>query len=95
MNLLFSSFRRKAGVHTATARAARSPVRPMRLARTFVETGDERCPLAGIWSRLSNHDPATHNPEPEDPEIARPVMGTLLPWRAFNPLLTAFPYRTL
>ena len=26
----------------------------MHLTRTFVETGDERCPIAGIWSRLDN-----------------------------------------
>ena len=49
------------------------------LVRTFVETGDERCPIAGIWSRLDT-DVAT-----DDPEIQRPALRRLLPWRAFLP----------
>ena len=28
------------------------------LTRAFVETGDERCPLAGIWSHLPEMDAA-------------------------------------
>jgi len=50
----------------------------LHLTRTFVETGDERCPIAGIWSRLEND--ATD----DDAELARPVMGRLLRWRAFS-----------
>ena len=50
----------------------------MHLTRTFVETGDERCPIAGIWSPLEND--ATD----DDGELARPAMGRLLRWRAFS-----------
>ncbi|HXS13793.1 MAG TPA: hypothetical protein VN734_13880 [Acidobacteriaceae bacterium] len=49
----------------------------MHLTRTFVETGDERCPIAGIWSRLENDATA------DDDELARPASWRLLPWRAF------------
>ena len=49
----------------------------MHLARTFVETGDERCPIAGIWSRLEQDATA------DDGELPRPAMWRLLPWRAF------------
>ena len=50
----------------------------MHLTRTFVETGDERCPIAGIWSRLEN-DAAV-----DDSELSRPAAWRLLPWRAFS-----------
>jgi hypothetical protein len=50
----------------------------MHLTRTFVETGDERCPIAGIWSRLDN-DAAT-----DDGELLRPVIRRSLLWRAFS-----------
>jgi len=49
----------------------------MHLTRTFVETGDERCPIAGIWSRLENDATA------DDSELTRPASWRLLPWRAF------------
>lgn len=49
----------------------------MHLTRTFVETGDERCPIAGIWSRLE--DDATA----DDSELARPAQRRLLLGRAF------------
>jgi hypothetical protein len=78
MSILFSS-RGKSPLN-ATAPAA---VHPMHLARTFVETGDERCPLAGIWSRLSDTDSTA-----DDPELPWPAMWMLLPWRAFHPALT-------
>ena len=39
----------------------------MLLTRTFVETGDERCPIAGIWSRLDSEATA------DDSELARPA----------------------
>jgi len=57
----------------------------MNLTRTFVETGDERCPIAGIWSRLEN-DAAT-----DDSELTRPAIWRLLRWRAclFGPYLPA------
>lgn len=51
----------------------------MHLIRTFVETGDERCPIAGIWSRLGTD--ATD----DDGELLRPAAWRLLlPWRAFS-----------
>jgi hypothetical protein len=71
---LFPAFRRKAQSNNFAPKTGKS----MRLTRTFVETGDERCPLAGIWSRIEDCDPAI-----DDPEITRPAMWRLLPWRAF------------
>ncbi|HTV07499.1 MAG TPA: hypothetical protein VMD97_00475 [Candidatus Aquilonibacter sp.] len=50
----------------------------MHLTRSFVETGDERCPIAGIWSRMENE--ATT----DDGELTRPALWKLLPWRAFS-----------
>jgi hypothetical protein len=44
----------------------------MRLTRTFVETGDERCPIAGIWSRLESDATA------DEGELFRPAMWRLL-----------------
>ena len=68
---------------TALASAGTRPAqRPVLLARTFVETGDERCPIAGIWSRIDC------DPIADDPELARPAMRRLLSWRAFHTLLT-------
>jgi len=52
----------------------------MHLTRTFVETGDERCPIAGIWSRL---DTDAMN---DDGDLSRPAMRRLLSWRAFLPV---------
>jgi len=56
--------------------------RPIRLTRNFVETGDERCPIAGIWSRLEC------DPIADDPESTRPAMRRLGPWRAVHLPLT-------
>jgi hypothetical protein len=53
----------------------------MHLVRTFVETGDERCPIAGIWSRLENDATA------DDSELTRPALRRFLHWRAFLPEL--------
>ena len=50
----------------------------MHLTRTFVETGDERCPIAGIWSRLENDATA------DDSELTRPAAWRFLSWRAFS-----------
>jgi hypothetical protein len=44
------------------------------LTRSFVETGDERCPLAGIWSRLPETDSAVD----DEPGLTWPVRGVLL-----------------
>lgn len=70
---LFQTTRRPAYPQTSSLQKRPS------LVRTFVETGDERCPIAGIWSRLDT-DVAT-----EDPELPLPAMRRLLPWRAFLP----------
>jgi hypothetical protein len=48
----------------------------MHLTRTFVETGDERCPIAGIWSRLESDATA------DEAELCWPAMRRLLRWRA-------------
>jgi hypothetical protein len=50
----------------------------MHLTRTFVKSGDERCPIAGIWSRLESEAAA------DDSELSRPAAWRLLPWRAFS-----------
>lgn len=60
-----------------------SPQKRPSLVRTFVETGDERCPIAGIWSRLDTDAAA------DDAELRRPVMRRLLAWRAFLPCVHA------
>jgi len=64
------------------------------LTRAFVETGDERCPLAGIWSRLPEMDSAVD----DEPVLAQPAWGVILsrvlPWRAFHFRVTGFCYRT-
>ena len=44
------------------------------LTRNFVETGDERCPLAGIWSRLPELDAAVD----DEPGLIWPVRGVFL-----------------
>jgi hypothetical protein len=54
------------------------------LTRAFVETGDERCPLAGTWSRLPELDAALD----DEPGLTRPARGVFLlgalPWRAVS-----------
>ncbi len=63
------------------------------LTRTFVETGDERCPLAGIWSRLAEMDAALD----DEPGLTQPARGVLfvgvLRWRAFYFRFINFCYR--
>ena len=54
------------------------------LVRRFVETGDERCPIAGIWSRLDADNTAL-----DEAELPRPAMWRLLPWRALSSALHA------
>ncbi|MGA7155580.1 MAG: hypothetical protein WBY53_01965 [Acidobacteriaceae bacterium] len=54
------------------------------LTRHFVLTGDERCPIAGIWSCIDT------NAQP-DPSLAWPAMGTPL-WRAIHLLFTFLDY---
>ena len=85
MNLTLRLSRRSA-VPATEARAIQQPIRPVCLTRAFVETGDERCPIAGIWSRLDC------DPIADDPESTRPAMRRLRPWRAFNTALTLHPY---
>jgi len=83
MNMVFSLFRRK----SEFSKAVRPSSNSVRLTRTFVETGDERCPIAGIWSRLADDNSLT-----DDPEITMPAMRKLLLWRVFHPLMTTFRY---
>jgi len=78
MTPFFSALRRK----SESVAAPSQRTRPLSLHRAFVETGDERCPIAGIWSRIPTGDQAL-----DEPEIARPAMGTLLPWWASHPLV--------
>jgi len=61
-------------------------LRPAVLTRTFVETGDERCPIAGIWSRIEC-DPIAPASQ-DEPQLAGPAMRRLLSWRAVHTLLT-------
>ncbi len=76
MTTLFSTLRHNSGTVNIPAR---SPVgNHVRLTRTYVETGDERCPLAGIWLALPSEAST------EEPELARPVLRMLLPGRAMN-----------
>jgi len=86
MKNTFSPFRRVAEAHVAMPQSTR----PLSLTRTFVETGDERCPIAGIWSCLPGTDAVG-----DEPEIARPAMRILLSWRAFicisQPSCRVFP----
>ena len=85
MTTLFSILRRKSeSVAVSTQRT-----RPISLHRAFVETGDERCPIAGIWSRISTPDTS-----PDEPEIARAAMRRLLPWRASHLLFKEIRYST-
>jgi hypothetical protein len=59
---------------------------PVRLERTFVETGDERCPIAGIWLKIVDTDlPA------DEPALTRPAID-IRPWRAFHLRTTRFCY---
>ena len=68
---------------TALAAAGTRPAqRPVLLTRTFVATGDERCPIAGIWSHIECDSIS------DDPQLTRPVMRSLSVWRAFHTLLT-------
>lgn len=58
------------------------------LTRHFVLTGDERCPIAGIWSRLDSN---TQPDQTDDPSLTQPVMGAFL-WRAIHRLFIPFRY---
>lgn len=42
------------------------------LVRRFVETGDERCPIAAVWTRLIETDSA-----PEESELCLPALRSL------------------
>lgn len=49
------------------------------LVRTYVETGDPRCPLAGIWMQLDESGTVG-----DEPELHRPILGALLSgWAMF------------
>ena len=78
-------------VRSAEVRAMIPRFSRMHLTRTFVETGDERCPIAGIWSRLENEATA------DDSELTRPASWRLLRWRAsfFAPDVLLSPDRAV
>jgi hypothetical protein len=80
--ILTPAFLERRPAAAARNAAAAVPAR-LSLTRAFVETGDERCPLAGIWSALPLTDTAD-----DDPGLPRPVMGALLAWRALHRTLT-------
>jgi hypothetical protein len=73
MNLFRPSSRRQVPLSDSATRTTNHK----RLTRNFIETGDERCPLAGIWSCLTEDDALV-----EDPELIWPATWMLLPWRA-------------
>jgi hypothetical protein len=56
--------------------------RTFSLTRHFVLTGDERCPIAGIWSCLES-TPLPASQPTDDPSLTRPAVGELL-WRAVH-----------
>jgi hypothetical protein len=64
--------------------------RTFSLTRHFVLTGDERCPIAGIWSRLEP-TPQAAAQATDDPSLTRPAKGALL-WRAVHHLFTPISY---
>ena len=68
MKNFFKSFK------TDSQRAVLPNANRISLTRSFVETGDERCPLAGIWSRLPEMDATVD----DDPGLAWPAHGVLL-----------------
>lgn len=74
MNILFPYSHRKTERVVSQFRTGQ----PVHLTRAFVETGDERCPIAGIWSRLIESDQ-----QADDPELRQPAMGSFHSWRAF------------
>ena len=72
MKNLINRWVRPAETHPTVTQFSR-----LHLVRTFVETGDERCPIAGIWSRMENDAIA------DEAELPGPAMRRILRWRAF------------
>ena len=62
------------------------------LTRAFVETGDERCPLAGIWSRLPEMDAALSFNSDDEPGLTRPARGVFLILSTPGGLCSSFVY---
>ncbi|MGA8940910.1 MAG: hypothetical protein WB439_17230 [Acidobacteriaceae bacterium] len=58
------------------------------LTRHFVLTGDERCPIAGIWSRI---DTTAQPDQLDEPSLTRPAMAAAL-WRAIHLFFTSLHY---
>ena len=58
------------------------------LTRRFILTGDERCPIAGIWSRLDTSVPADST---DEPCLPKPATG-IFSWRAIHLLFTSLRY---
>jgi hypothetical protein len=83
MKINFFSFSRRPKVERRPLEMPHSY--PRGLTRSFVETGDERCPMAGIWSCTGPTDAAAAD---DDTELATPATWMLLQWRAFHCHLT-------
>jgi hypothetical protein len=58
------------------------------LVRRFVETGEERCPIAGTWMVISPEADSV-----DESESIWPAVRRLLSWRAFHSPLTLALYR--
>jgi hypothetical protein len=74
-----------------TAANAATSAASFALTRHFVLTGDERCPIAGIWSRLDSNATSAQPDRADDPSLTRPAMGTPL-WRAIHLFFTSLRY---
>jgi hypothetical protein len=71
---IFYSIRNKAKL-LASASPVSIPATQVALHRVFVETGEERCPLAGIWSRLTDVDPVADEPEIRWPAVSKLILA--------------------
>ena len=68
-----------------------TPSNGFALTRHFVLTGDERCPIAGIWSRLDSDATNAQPDQSDDPSLTLPAIGALL-WRAIHRLFIPLHY---
>jgi hypothetical protein len=66
-----------ANAFTAAKATVIKPQPRLQLVRHYVETGDERCPLAGLWTQILSGEPS------DDSERTWPALGFLPLGRAF------------
>jgi hypothetical protein len=70
----------------------RSATTATRLVRTFVRTGDPRCPLVAVWKLAGSTDAAAA----DEPSLLQPAMERLRRhWRAFHLLFAGLRYSTV